>query len=117
MSLKSGIAIAIRVTGIKARVFDNTRRAYELMRALLDVKRTDASMWKWVNDDFLIVESYYVTSFLAEFKGSGDFSAKGEFERAGQKFEGGVECKWHNESTLEMIGTPSVPLAVRGLKV
>jgi hypothetical protein len=116
-SLSSSFSAVFRVTGIESRVFDNTRCPYTLMQALLKLKKEDPSLWDWVNDDFLIVESYYVTSFSAQFKNNKGLSAKGEFVKAGVDVKGKVELKWLSDSTLEMVGTPSVPLAVRGIKV
>jgi hypothetical protein len=116
-ALSSDFSGVFKVTGIKARVFKDTRSPYELIQALLKLKESNSSLWDWVNDDFLITESYYVTSFHAQFKSEKGLSAKAEFEKAGQKIEGKVKLNWINDSVLEMVGTPSVPIAVRGLKV
>lgn len=116
-SLASDFSAIFRVTGIQARVFINTRCPYTLMQKLLKLKETKRSLWDWVNDDFLIVESYYVTSFSAHFKNSSGLSAKAEFKKAGLDVKGDVELKWLSDSTFEMVGTPAVPLAVRGLRV
>ncbi|MCJ7631889.1 hypothetical protein MUP77_05765 [Candidatus Bathyarchaeota archaeon] len=115
--LDSEFTLVLNVTGVKARVFTDTSAPYHLMQDLLELKKSNPTMWKWVNDDFLITESYYVTSFTAEFRGEKGASVKAAFENAGQQVSGDVKLHWKNESTLTMVGTPSVPIAVRGLKV
>lgn len=116
-ALEAEFSAVFKVTGIKARVFENTRVPYELMQSLLKLKDFNPSLWNWVNDDFLITESYYVTSFVAQFKNERGLKAKAEFEKAGQKIEGEVKFDWISDSVLEMVGTPSVPIAIRGLRV
>ena len=116
-SLGGSSAAVMKVTGIRARVFRDTSSAYELMQKCLEQRARNARMWEWVNDDFLIVESYYVTSFVAEFKRARSRDLKVEFEKAGLKAEGSVKFNWRGESRLEMVGTPAVPIAVRGLRV
>lgn len=116
-ALSSNFSAVFKVTGIKARVFKDTSTPYELIQALLKLKGANPSLWDWVNDDFLITESYYVISFVAQLKNEKGLSAKAEFDKAGQKIEGKLSLSWISDSVLEMVGTPSVPIAVRGLKV
>jgi hypothetical protein len=116
-SLATEFSAVFKVKGIRARVFKQSRALYDLYQALLAVKNLNGAMWDWVNDDMLIAESYYVTSFVAEFKSKGDLTAKAAFEEAGMKMNGEVDIKWTSDSTFEMAGTPDTPVAVRGLKV
>ena len=121
LSLESALerksSAKMKITGIKARVFKDTASAYDLMQKLLALKKKDRKMWRWVNDDFLIVESYYVTSFSIQFQRSGNRDFKAEFKKAGLKAEGKTQLNWKGDSQLEMVGTPAVPIAVRGLRV
>jgi len=116
-ALDSAFSALLKVTGIKARVFDDSAAPYHLIEALLRLKTTDKQLWDWVNDDCLVTESYHVASLSAEFKSEGTVSAKAAFEKAGHKVDAGVQCRWISESVMELVGTVAVPIAVRGLKV
>jgi len=115
--LTSKFSGVFRITGVSARVFLRSTAPYQLMQALLAVKESDPPLWKWVNDDFLICESYYVTSFTAELKSEVGLSARAEFEKAGLKITAGIKLDWISDSTFRLTGTATVPVAVRGLKI
>ncbi len=107
----------IKVTGLHAKVFDNSMAPYWLMQKLLGLRNKDTGLWNLVNDDFLVAESYHVSSLTAEFKQGFDGSIKGALEKSGYKIEAGLEIKWLSDSSFELVGTSAVPIAVRGLKV
>jgi hypothetical protein len=121
--LTFGAAIAtnykldLTITGIKGRVFDRAPAAIELVESLLALKSSKRAYWEWVNDDLLVTEAYYVTSFHAALRGTTSVTAQAAFAAAGQHVEPGVSYEWVSESELTVSGVPSVPLAVRGLRV
>lgn len=116
-SLESEFQMQIKVTGVCGRTFDKSRAGFDLVQSLLQLKKKNKPLWDWVNDDFLIVESFYVTSFIAQFKGGTGVTAKVAFDKAGQKIEVGVSYEWIGDSMLQVSGLPKVPLAVRGMKI
>lgn len=116
-TLTSSFKISLTITGIRARVFDRSPAPIELLEALLALRESNSAYWDWINDDLLVTESYYVTSFHASFRNLSDVSAKAAFDAASQRIETGISYKWLTDSELKVDGMPSVPLAVRGLRV
>ena len=116
-SLEAKFYGRVRISDIRSKGFEDTAAAYLLYQQLLALRTTNPSLWDWVNDDFLVTESYHVKSLVAEFRNSGGLSAKVEFEKAGFKASGELTVTWQNENTLELVGTAAVPVAVKGLKI
>lgn len=110
-------AVAIRLTGLMAKGFLKGASLPELHKNLLKLRTTDPEKWKWVNNDFLVAETFHVTEFEATFKSSGNVTAKAAYESGQLKISGSITYKWENESTLKCSGPVSVPLAARGIRV
>jgi len=109
--------VAIRLTGLKVKGFLKGSSIPDLHAKLLKLRTTDPQKWKWVNDDFLVAETFHVTEFEATFKSSGGVTAKAAYDSGQLRIAGSIQCKWEDESTLKCSGPVSVPLAVRGIRV
>ncbi len=107
----------IQVTGLKAKTFQNQASAFPLLQELLKLKVINPPIWRVVNDDLLVTEAYYVTSFKAEFHGGGNVSAKAAYNAGKIKLDGNLTGQWADDTTLQASGVPTVALAVRGLRV
>lgn len=105
----------LTIGGVKVDSFDVGYAQYELREKLRDLERTNRKRWAWVNDDFLVTDSYYTSELCFEFKEEGDFNARATYDKL--SISGGFEASWENNTTLILKGTAKVPFAVRGIKV
>jgi hypothetical protein len=108
-------AVKLTIGGVKVDSFDVGFAEYDLREKLRELERTDRKRWAWVNDDFLVTDSYYTSELRFEFKNQGDFNAKATYDKL--NFSGGFNASWTNDTTLVLKGTAKVPFAVRGIKV
>jgi hypothetical protein len=115
--LTSAMNASIKVSGVQARVFVKPISGFLLMQELLKLKVANPALWNWVNDDILVTETYYVTSFLISFKNSGSLTAKAAFEAGKIRLDPKLTATWLSDSTLESKGVPTVAVAYRGLRV
>lgn len=116
-SFNEAKAAVLTVSGVKAMSFEIGFSQYELRLALRKLKESDPLRWCWVDNDFLVTDSYYTSNLRFEFKKEGGFNAKAEYEKLGNNIAGGFQCEWKSDTTLELVGTAATPFAVRGIKI
>ena len=108
-------ATVITLTGVRALTFNSGKSKYGLREALRALPEDER---KWVDDDLLISTSYYVSSFVADFRTEGSASAKAKFTELGQTLgDGQLSLSWKTDHSFVADVRPDVPLFVRGIKV
>ncbi len=105
------------VDGVKVRSFKVGFAQHELRLALRKLKGSDPTRWGWVDDDFLVTDSFYTSGLRFEFKKEGGFNAEVTYKKLEKDISAGFKHKWQNDTTLILKGTAKVPFAVRGIKV
>ena len=106
-----------RITDLRARVFQNSSHGFVLMSKLNALRQPRPDLWRVINDDFLVTETYHVASLHAAFSSRGTGKAKADFEEAGVRLAAGLDLEWKSDESFELAGLSKVPLAVRGVKI
>jgi len=107
----------VKFTGVTAVVFKNGAHQYELLRKILELKRSDSWLWEKVNDDFLITEAFYVTSLTAEFSSDWHVTVDVDLKQGDQEITGTVTVKGLGAKSVELVNPTEAPFAVRGLHI
>jgi hypothetical protein len=109
--------VKFRVSGITVMSFKVGFDQYILRRELRDMKKAKPEWFGWVDDDFLVTDSYYISGLEYEFKEE----SKTDVKATCDKLKGGVSVGFilETEGTakLKLVGTSETPFAVRGIKV
>ncbi|NJK90352.1 MAG: hypothetical protein HC904_00075 [Blastochloris sp.] len=116
-ALTSEFSFGIEITGITSRCFTKGFIHHEIHQALLNLRETDKNKWRWIDNDLLVLESFYATQFTAHFKHEGNLTARLALQNAGHTMDAGLNYNWLNDNTLSMTGVPKVPFAVRGIRI
>jgi len=109
--------VNLEVTEIRSRAFDRSDAGYRLLELLLETREARRSLWDWVNDDLLTLETYLATGFGASMSSKSNVTARAAYEAGALKVDAGLTWEWVGDATITSAGVPAVPLAVRGVRV
>lgn len=105
----------LTLTGVRTYTFGSGKSKYELREALRGLPDDE---FKRVDDDLLISTSYYVSSFVAEFRSKGEAKARAKFAEFAQTLgESKLSISWQGDQSFVAGVRADVPFFVRGIKV
>jgi len=109
--------VKFTVDGIEVCSFNAGYADHELRLKLRELKDEDPVRWGWVNDDFLVSNSYYISNLCFEFSSDTKIDVEATYKSLENSVSGGFKLKKTSDLKLELIGTAETPFAVRGIKV
>lgn len=107
----------LTIGDVRVRSFKVGFAQHELRMELRKLQKSNPTYWDWVDNDFLVTDSFYTSNLRFEFKEAGDFNAKATYKKLEKDISAGFKLKWESDTTLVLKGTAKVPFAVRGIKV
>lgn len=110
---ESNKEVTLSIGTVTMSAFNNGFAGQRILKALRKTKGTEN--WEWINDRLLVTEAYFTGEMTFHFKRGIDASLKAKIEQINEAVD--TKLITTTDSRINMVGSSSVPFAVRGLTV
>jgi hypothetical protein len=114
-SLEPGVVVTWTISDVETVVLEGTEQSELQASVLAKLKQLARSgSQRWLSECFLVTQSFFAKTLSGKVRTSGKDTGRAAFERAGVTAGAGASLKFTTDHDFALVGSPTVPFAVRG---